>query len=181
MTKDIVFKPEECLGCRACENACALKRSSTSGKLFVAVAEAIAPEPRVRVVGTSEVSFPLQCRHCTEAACLSACPAGAMQRDKETGKIFVQEEKCIGCWMCVMVCPVGAVKRSSRQVALKCDACYAMERPACVQACPTKALKVGDMEAPEHAELAERLVGNGRVRGAYQRLLNPLSGSRDDL
>jgi anaerobic carbon-monoxide dehydrogenase iron sulfur subunit len=138
---------ERCVSCKSCEIACAVNRSSLSRRLPEAIYEAIAPLSRVRVeaLGT-EKGFPLQCRHCEDAPCLDACPAGALFRDLE-GLVLVHDERCIGCWMCIMVCPFGAPQpfREFRKV-IKCDRCAGMEAPACVESCPTHALILADSE-----------------------------------
>ena len=134
-----------CLGCKTCELQCAVERNSLSRNLPEAVKEDPLPIARVGVYGSSEQPFPLQCRHCEQATCLTACPSGALQRDEERGLIFIDQNRCRGCWMCVMSCPFGAIVPSAAfHVALKCDACMHMDEPACVAGCPTGALKYGD-------------------------------------
>ena len=62
--------------------------------------------------------------HCDYTACILACPTGAMSKDRQTGTVFVNAEKCLGCLMCAMVCPFGAITVDREQkVALKCDFC----------------------------------------------------------
>ncbi len=138
---------ERCVSCKTCEIVCAVNRSSLSRRLPEALYEAVAPLPRVRVepIGT-EKGFPLQCRHCEDAPCLDACPAGALFRDPE-GLVLVHDERCIGCWMCIMVCPFGAPQpfREFRKV-VKCDRCKGMDAPVCVESCPTHALILADSE-----------------------------------
>ncbi len=143
--KSIWVNPERCVGCRTCEVACALHRSSLSRRLPEAIYEDLPPLPRVRVEPISEEKgFPLQCRHCDGAPCLDACPAGALYREEE-GLVLVRDERCIGCWMCVMVCPFGAVQpfRQYRKI-LKCDRCKGMDTVYCVDSCPTHALMLVD-------------------------------------
>lgn len=143
--KRIWVDKDKCLGCKSCELGCAVERDSVSKTLIGAVVETPKPIARVGVFGPDGNHFPLQCRHCQDAACLKACPAGAMQRDLETDIVFVDQNKCRGCWMCVMSCPFGAVTPSpSFKVAVKCDACIHREEPACVASCPTGALMYGD-------------------------------------
>ena len=87
------------------------------------------------------VSFAIQCRHCEDAPCVTACLSSAMKKDEETGLVTHDPEKCIGCWTCIMVCPFGAIKMdSSGKVVSKCDLCAELEVPACVANCPNGAL-----------------------------------------
>jgi carbon-monoxide dehydrogenase iron sulfur subunit len=143
--KRIWVDKDKCVGCKTCEIQCAVERQSVSKTLTGAVRENPRPVPRVRVSGQTGFSLALQCRHCTDALCVMACPSGAMARDPETGVVAVDAAKCRGCWMCVMACPIGAVVPSGDyHVAMKCDACTKMEEPACVAGCPTGALICGE-------------------------------------
>jgi carbon-monoxide dehydrogenase iron sulfur subunit len=66
---------------------------------------------------------------------------GAMSKDLETGLVKVEEDKCVGCWMCIMVCPFGAIFRSEdSESVLKCDFCPESPAPVCVENCPQEAL-----------------------------------------
>ncbi len=99
----------------------------------------------MRVENIGAFSYPSRCQHCEDAACVAACPTGAMARDARTGAVVSDGNKCIGCWMCVMVCPFGGVSADPvGKKALKCDRCPDRTAegldPACVSACPTKAL-----------------------------------------
>jgi carbon-monoxide dehydrogenase iron sulfur subunit len=68
-----------------------------------------------------------------------------MQRDLETGVVFIDQARCRGCFMCVMTCPFGCVVPASNYpVAQKCDLCLHREERACVEACPTDALIYAD-------------------------------------
>lgn len=142
--KRIWVDREKCLGCKTCELRCAVERDSQTKTLYGAVQEQPTPVPRVGVFGPTGKSFPLQCRHCEDAPCLMACPAGAMQRDPKNRTIYVDANRCRGCWMCIMACPMGVITPSVHKVAMKCDACMGMESPACVSSCPTHALIFGE-------------------------------------
>ncbi|MDU4959188.1 MAG: 4Fe-4S dicluster domain-containing protein [Sporomusaceae bacterium] len=143
--KKIWVDKDKCLGCKSCELQCAIERDSVSRTLAGAVRETPKPIARVSVQCSGSGGFPIQCRHCQDAACLKACPSGALQRDKETDMVFIDASRCRGCWMCVMSCPFGAiVPAGAYKVAVKCDGCRHMEEPACVNACPVGALLYGD-------------------------------------
>ena len=136
----------KCLGCRSCEIACAV-RHSESGELMASLRETRRPSRLVKTLSTQLGPFPLRCHHCEEAACIDACKTGATYRDRVSGKVLIDREKCVGCWMCVMVCPFGAVFPDARSgTALKCDLCEGHDTPGCVLACPTKALKFEEFE-----------------------------------
>jgi len=154
--KRIWIDRARCLGCKTCELQCAVERNSLSRTLPGAAQESPLPMARVKVGGTNAAPFPLQCRHCEDAPCLTACPSGALRREETDGLISLNQEICRGCWMCVMSCPFGVVMPSAAyNVAVKCDSCLHMDRPACVEGCPTNALSYGD-EADFSKILAKR-------------------------
>ncbi len=144
MDKSIFTFIEKCVACKGCEIACAVEHSQ-SKTLAGAMAENPRPRPRVHVEKVGVNSYPARCLHCEEAACIAACPMGAMSRNPTTNAVYVNEDKCVGCWMCVMVCPFGGVSADPlAKKALKCDRCPERtargEDPACVAACPTRAM-----------------------------------------
>ncbi len=160
--KEIIVDVARCVGCKSCELQCALMRDSLSQKFPQAIYEPVAPAPRVMVEALGKKgSFPVQCRHCTDAPCLDACPSGALYRGDQEAVLYA-EPRCIGCWMCVMVCPFGAVapRRTAKKV-MKCDRCTGMEEPYCVAACPTSALlfvEAAELPAKIRADLRGRLL-----------------------
>jgi formate dehydrogenase beta subunit len=91
------------------------------------------------------------CMHCTDAACVTACPTGALHYVKEYGTVGLDKEKCIGCKYCTSACPFEVPRHDPyTDKATKCDMCESRLQnnldPACVKACPTGALKFGDKE-----------------------------------
>ena len=139
----LLVRTDKCVGCKSCELACSVAHSR-SKNLFGAFSGGERPVRRVTVEtnGERSINMPIQCRHCREPKCVSACMSGAMYLDPETGLVLNRTEKCVGCWMCVMVCPYGTIVPSEEhKVAVKCDQCLSEgHHPACVQSCPTRAL-----------------------------------------
>ncbi len=138
--KRIYPREDVCIGCRLCEIHCVVQHSK-SRNIIKAFKSERRPGKRVAVEEQGQVSFALQCRHCEDAPCVTACLAGAMSRDAATGVVTNDTERCIGCWTCILVCPYGAIHRSEEgHVAGKCDLCPDREVPACVANCPNEAL-----------------------------------------
>jgi len=49
-----------------------------------------------------------KCTHCT--ACVSVCPSGALNLDREKMLVSFIKDKCIACELCVPVCPYKAIE-----------------------------------------------------------------------
>ena len=91
------------------------------------------------------------CFHCTEAACIEACPVEpvkAMVRDPKTGTVYVNQEACIGCGACADACPfeVPHIDEDAEK-SYKCTGCVDRVanniEPACSKGCPTDAITYG--------------------------------------
>lgn len=145
--KQLLFDVERCDGCRDCEAACAIEHSASKNRT-AAASEVPAPQTRIHVEPIGEHALVTYCLHCADAPCVIACPNGAMTRDP-SGRVFVDEDRCQGCFMCAMVCPFGSITaNTTTRVSLKCDLCPDRLRDgrelACVEACPTRALRFVD-------------------------------------
>lgn len=139
--KKIRIREQYCMGCRLCEIYCAVQHSKSKDLVKAYRGEYPKPVPRILVEEKEYLSFAIQCRHCEDAPCISACMTGAMRRDPESGAVLCDEEKCVGCWMCIMVCPFGVIGRGrEKKIISKCDLCLGEEEPACVKNCPNEAL-----------------------------------------
>jgi carbon-monoxide dehydrogenase iron sulfur subunit len=141
--KRILPNPEVCIGCHLCEVHCLVEHSRTRRIVPAFKREQPRAQARVRVEEARPASLAIQCHHCDEPLCVSACLTGAMQKDPETGIVTSDPERCMGCWTCIMVCPYGALFRDSeRHVVVKCDLCSHLVTPACVAHCPAEALQL---------------------------------------
>ena len=137
--KRIYVNDEWCLGCHLCEYNCAF---ANSGKPDMAVAlKGKIIYPRIRVEQDGQITYAVNCRHCTDPICVKSCIAGAISKDAD-GVVRIDQEKCVGCMTCVLVCPYGAVAPNENGVMQKCELCLqnSCGEPACVKGCPNRAI-----------------------------------------
>ena len=141
----VLADPSRCIGCRACEIACAAAHMDAD--MAQAMERDLPFAPRLCVVRDAGIAVPIQCRQCEDAPCAAACPTGAVTSDGKT--VAVAPQRCIGCKACLAACPVGAMQVDrlpgdrSGPVAYKCDLCGGKaDVPACVAVCPAGALRV---------------------------------------
>ncbi len=172
-----LYDQTRCMGCNACQMACKDKNDLEAGLFFRRV-ETLRYEEGGREIFAH---YSGACSHCREAACVKACPVGAMVH-MEDGSVRQADGLCIGCGACTWACPYGAVSLSHKLgVARKCDSCIDLRRagkaPACVDACPTHCLtfeEVEEMDGTEDQALkeigtkrAEAGVGQAAARRRY--------------
>ena len=139
--RKVYIRQDVCIGCGLCRVYCQTEHSHSKDAIKAFKKEVPRPLPRIRVERKGEVSFAVQCRHCTEPWCVYACLTGAMHRDPATKAVIVAAERCVGCWTCVMACPYGALTTDrSNNVVAKCDLCPEHAMPVCVANCPNEAL-----------------------------------------
>ncbi len=156
MSKAILIDTSKCVGCRACQAACKqwnqLPAEETTFDGSYENPSKLSPNTWMRVT-FDEVEEDGQlnwyfgsdrCMHCTDAACVSVCPSGAMHHT-ETGSVAINGELCIGCNYCAANCPFKAISFDRHSnYPVKCTMCLDRTindfEPACVKACPTGAI-----------------------------------------
>ena len=84
--------PEDC---QACIDACIKQRGL----------------PAIKPVHLPEVGFYslIVCNQCSEPSCAEVCPTGAITKNKTSGIINIDSEKCVGCGLCTLACPYGGI------------------------------------------------------------------------
>jgi Fe-S-cluster-containing dehydrogenase component len=144
-----------CVGCRACEAACAeanrnpappegdgvfAKRRDTSEGAFTVVN---------KIPDVPDRFAKRQCMHCLSPACASACPVRAMDKKPE-GPVTYDPSNCLGCRYCMIACPFDVPKYEYASIAprvRKCQFCAERQaaglKPACAEVCPSGALTFG--------------------------------------
>ncbi len=147
-----------CVGCRTCQKTCKAVNglpaddvpATTLSAVTLTVIDMhnISPNPAQPVLKPVK----LQCMHCQDPACVSACPVGALYK-KENGCVAYDVDKCIGCRYCMTACPYGIPKYDWNSPSPKINKCVQgcmsrgdLAQPSCVQACPAKALTYGNRE-----------------------------------
>jgi formate dehydrogenase iron-sulfur subunit len=152
MSDALLYDGTLCIGCRACEGACA-ERWGLPYNDKIAAEEKISAHKLTTIETHGDKYCRRLCMHCAEPACASVCPVGAL-RKTAFGPVVYDAEKCMGCRYCLQACAFQVPtyewdKRLPRM--RKCDMCYERqmrgEPTACAAACPTGATKCGDRDA----------------------------------
>ena len=136
--KKVFAREELCVNCHLCEVYCKTAHSASGDVLTANKYENPAPISRVKVYGDRVASVAVNCRHCDDPACVKACITGAMHKDKKTGIVSVDPDKCIGCKSCMKIgCPAISIKEGKAWV----DNTLCVGCGVCEQLCPVGAFE----------------------------------------
>jgi Fe-S-cluster-containing dehydrogenase component len=156
----VLFDNTRCIGCRKCEAACNKvnelpapdrpfddlkvldKQRRTSARTYTVVNRYHAMSQH-----NGRLYSKIQCNHCLEPACASACFVRAFAKSK-IGAVTYDETVCVGCRYCMIACPFEIptyeYDKALTPRVMKCTLCYPRISkgllPGCVESCPTEAL-----------------------------------------
>jgi len=157
-----------CIGCRKCEQACnevnKLPPPDRSFEDLTALDRKRRPDEKTFTVVNRYYSgmiderdqliptfIKLQCMHCQDPACASACIVGALSK-QENGAVNYDVTKCIGCRYCMVACPFEIPAYEYHDPitprVMKCTFCYERvanegKLPGCAEICPVEAITFG--------------------------------------
>jgi formate dehydrogenase iron-sulfur subunit len=159
----VLFDATRCIGCRKCEEACNKvnelpapvkpfgdlavmeRRRRTDAKAYTVV------NRYENVPGAKGPLYrKIQCNHCLEPACASACFVRAFTKNS-SGAVTYDESVCVGCRYCMIACPFEIptyeYDKAFTPRIMKCTFCQPRllkgQLPGCVEICPAEALTFG--------------------------------------
>jgi len=164
MSKAILYDATMCIGCKACERACA-EQNHLPYTDAIAAEEKQSAHKFTAILTRGDKFMRRLCMNCQDPTCASVCPVAAL-RKTPAGPVVYDESRCIGCRYCMMACPFSVPKYEWDSVlprVRKCNMCAdrvaAGKQTACAEACPTGATKFGERDALI-AEAGDRLARN---------------------
>ena len=185
-----------CIGCRSCEGACARANGlpapprAEDGSVpcrprrpdadHLTVVNGYARDCAEEAGGDARCYVKVQCMHCQDPACVSACIVAALTKEA-SGAVAYYAARCIGCRYCMVACPfeVPAYEYADPITprVRKCTLCRdrgedGAPDPACAGVCPTEALVFGHRRAL--LELAR-----ARLKAAPARYLPEIYGEHE--
>src|SRR5437660_5527445 len=151
MSKAILYDSTLCIGCKACEGACA-ERWGLPYNDKIAAEETISAHKLTTIETHGERFSRRLCMNCQQPACASVCPVGALQKTA-LGPVTYDADKCMGCRYCMVACPFSVPKYEWGKLVPKVQKCtmcpdrLAQGKPtACAEVCPTGATRFGERD-----------------------------------
>lgn len=172
-----VIDTRRCVGCHTCAVACKGENNLPENVWWnrILTDGGDNPDSPAGVYPNLTMSnLTVNCQHCQNPACVKVCPVGATYKEKDTGVVRQDYDKCIGCRMCMAACPYTGVRSFNweepryaydfqagdidaplhqKHVVEKCTMCWHRLakglQPACVEQCPGRARHWGDLDDPD--------------------------------
>ncbi|MFW5836371.1 MAG: 4Fe-4S dicluster domain-containing protein [Desulfovibrionaceae bacterium] len=129
---------------------------------------------------TTPAYVKVQCMHCQDPACASACITGALTK-KDNGAVHYDVTRCIGCRYCMVACPFQIPAYEYHDPVTpevrKCTFCFERvsrenKPPACASICPVEAITFG-----RRAKLLD--VAHERIRNDPARYVDRVYGEHE--
>lgn len=164
----IMVDLDRCIGCKTCIVACRNHHEIIDHENDQPGAMPYYLRVESKLEGTypdlEEDFWVVMCQHCKKVPCAKACEYEAIKKDKQTGIVTIDREKCTGCGECIAKCPYNVIQFNEKDnYAHKCNLCH--DRvvhgldPVCVESCLTDALSFGEKEILlMHAEAKDKTV-----------------------
>ena len=188
-TQAVLFDATRCIGCRKCELACneVNKLPAPDRKfddLTVLDTERRTDEKTFTVVNKyatakGTVFRKMQCNHCLEPACASACFVRAFKKENN-GPVSYDASVCVGCRYCMVACPFNIPAYEYDEPITprvrKCTMCAPRlaegKLPGCVEKCPKEALTFGPRD-----EIIK--IARARIAAFPDRYVDHIYGERE--
>jgi formate dehydrogenase iron-sulfur subunit len=191
-SRGVLYDVARCIGCRRCEAACNKvndlpspevpfkdlsvldEKRRTDANHFTVVNSYNLPARK-----SGPVFRKIQCNHCLEPACASACFVKAFKKT-EAGPVVYNASVCVGCRYCMIACPfeIPAYEYDEPLTprVRKCTMCAPRLAdgllPGCVASCPTEALTFGKRD-----DLLK--IARERIRKHPDRYIDHIYGERE--
>jgi len=144
----MIIRQDRCIDCERCMEACVMTNDVPEYGYRTMILE----KEVLDAIGQKKEFIPVLCNHCNNPPCVRACPTKATYKDKKTGIVMMNYEKCIGCKTCVVACPYNARYFNEEKHAIdKCNFCFdtrlskGEKLTACAAACPAGVRIFGDL------------------------------------
>lgn len=170
--KAILVDTTRCTACRACQVACKQWNQNsfekTTNKGSFENPPSLGRNTWMRILFNEHYSggkmrwlfTKHQCMHCSDAACVEACPSGATQYKmttlsdgSEVKTVATDRRTCVGCNYCRVACPFDVPGYGEKEKGVyRCTLCVdrvtnaqkGYEIPACVKVCAPGTLSFGN-------------------------------------
>lgn len=163
----MLYDSTRCIGCKECVRGCTAytgcEEAATDPDARLSPLALTVLKRQETSAGPSYVK--MQCMHCVDPACVSACMLGAMQKQRD-GSVTWNGDLCVGCRYCQIGCPFTLPRfewDTPFPELRKCELCPERRAegmlPACVDRCRMGALAYGPREAvlaEAHRRIEER-------------------------
>lgn len=120
----------KCSGCRICQMTCSAVHLGEVN-IYRAACDI--------GFGDTIPDTPRFCMQCKNAACVKACPTGALEQGEQM--VVFHKDLCTRCALCVKSCKLSGIKTDFiTGYPIKCDLCGG--EPKCIIQCPAEALSL---------------------------------------